>query len=410
MKKFLVKIFSCFSLALMCLSCVEELDLNTENFEDALVVNAVITNENRIQQIRLSRTYLFEEDGPVPETGASVVVMAGSNRFEFLEEEPGYYNSVSVFAAQPDVDYKLEVVTSNGRSYCSGLTQLTPETDIDRVYAVRETNDDGVNGMSIYVDTFDPSGKSKYYQYEYEETFRVEPPSFVPEDLVFDFPAGGLDPCPDCAVRFEMRSEDKRICYRTETSVNTNLTNTIGFVEDRVTRYLVRFVNSDDYRISHRYSILVRQLVLSEEVFSYLQALSSFSEEGSLFSQVQAGFVSGNITSESNTEEKVIGYFEVASVSTKRIFFNYEDFYPGEPLPPYINSCQPRAPQRCVIIGFNSYRCGGLINGIRANTIVYKGMNMGQLPLGGRYLMVDRECGDCTALGDPEPPEFWIDE
>ena len=35
----------------------------------------------------------------------------------------------------------------------------------------------------------------------------------------------------------------------------------------------------------------------------------------------------------------VLGYFEDATQSNSRIFLNYEDFYPEEPLPPYFINC-----------------------------------------------------------------------
>ena len=381
-----------------------------ESFESALVVDATITNEDKQHTIFLSRTYRFEDGGPQPESNATVVVTGNGISYEFQEDKAGAYIATAPFSAVPNVDYQIAINTADGRSYSSTATQLAPVTQIDAVYAVRETNDDGANGMSIYVDTFDPTGNSKYYRYEYEETFRVEPPAFVSQDLVEDFtPAELADPCPDCVVKFVFRSQDKSICYRTEISRGINLTNTNDFTEDRVTRFLTRFVRSDDYRISHRYSILVKQFVHSSQAYNYLEAFSRFSGEGSLFSQVQPGFIASNIVSNSNPDEKVIGFFDVGSVSEKRIFFNYEDFYPNEPLPPYINACIPTAPLRCIPEGNTRFRCAGLINGLRSNQIVYRGMNTGQLPLGGPYLMVARECGDCTALGDIEPPDFWVE-
>jgi len=402
-------VFSFFGI-LFYSSCVEEIEFENEIFESTLVIDATITNEEKQHIIFLSRTYPFEDGGPNPESNALVTITGNGTRYEFEEDEAGRYVAKTTFRAMPNVDYQLHINTSNGRTYASSITQLTQTTQIDALYAVRETNDDGANGMSMYIDTFDPTGNSKYYRYEYEETFRVEPPSFVSQDLVEDFtPAEVADPCPDCPVKFVFRSQDKRICYRTETSQSINLTNTKGFIEDRVTRFLTRFVRSDDYRISHRYSILVKQFVHSREAYSYLEALSRFSGEGSLFSQVQPGFVAGNMVSETNPEEKVLGFFDVASVSTKIIFFNYDEFYTNEPLPPYINSCEPRAPYRCIAAGNTGFRCGGLINGLRRNLIVYRAMNTGQIPLGGPYLMVDRECGDCTALGEIEPPDFWIE-
>ncbi|MEM7084554.1 MAG: DUF4249 domain-containing protein [Bacteroidota bacterium] len=395
---------------LCCASCIEEIEFENEIFESALVIDATITNEDKKQEIFLSRTYPFEDGGPNPESNATVNVIGNAKVYEFNEVDTGSYVSQIPFKAEPNVDYQLQINTSDGRTYISNAKQLTSITQINDLYAVRETNDDGANGMSIYIDTFDPTGNSKFYRYEYEETFRVEPPVFVSQDLVIDTAPGELaDPCPDCQLKFEFRSQDKRICYRTETSKNINLINSADFTEDRVTRFLTRFVRSDDYRISHRYSILVKQFVHSSEAYNYLEAVSRFSGEGSLFSQVQPGFVTGNIVAQNNIGEKVLGYFDVTSVSTKRIFFNYEEFYPNQPLPPYINSCELKAPLRCVQENNTSFRCGGLVNGIRRNIIVYRGPNNGQIPLGGAHLMVDRECGDCTALGDPEPPDFWIE-
>ncbi|MEL6810175.1 MAG: DUF4249 domain-containing protein [Bacteroidota bacterium] len=397
-------------LALLPLTgCIEEIGFENENFESALVVEAMITNEEKHHQINLSRTYRFEEDESERIEGAVLTLFEDNGTYDFEEVEPGIYVSSEIFKADANKDYRLEIST-NGNTYLSTTKQLTSPTEIDRLYVERETNDDNVNGLSIYVDTFDPAGNSKYYRYEYEETFRVEPPFFVPEDLVLDLSPGDVnDPCPDCVVKMVPRSPDKRVCYRTETSQSIILTSSNSFNEDRVSRFLTRFVKSDDYRISHRYSILVKQFVHSPEVYNYLEALSSFSSEGSLFSQLQPGSVTGNITSEENPNETVLGYFEVASVSRKRIFFNYDDFYPNEPLPPYLNNCIPRAPFRCRATSNNSFRCAGLVAGIKANTIVYKEPNNGQLPLGGRYLILDRECGDCTALGESEPPEFWIE-
>ena len=56
--------------AMLVIGCIEEIDFETETFESALVIEATITNELGDQEIVLSRTFRFEEDGPVPESGA----------------------------------------------------------------------------------------------------------------------------------------------------------------------------------------------------------------------------------------------------------------------------------------------------------------------------------------------------
>ena len=160
------------------ISCVEVIDFNsdTETFESALVIEATITNELKQQEIILSRSYEFEAEEPNPESGATVLIESNQGTFSFEETEPGRYLSLTSFAAQHNVDYIIKISTSSGRSYMSTPVQLTQEASIDNLYAVRETNNAGINGISIYIDSFDPSGNSKYYRYEYEETYKIIAP------------------------------------------------------------------------------------------------------------------------------------------------------------------------------------------------------------------------------------------
>jgi hypothetical protein len=55
-------------------SCIKEIDFETETFESALLVEARITNDEKNHEIKLSRTYRFEDDGPDPETNAIVKI------------------------------------------------------------------------------------------------------------------------------------------------------------------------------------------------------------------------------------------------------------------------------------------------------------------------------------------------
>lgn len=382
-------------ITLFAISCIEEIDFETETFESALVIEATITNEMKVQEIVLSRTFRFEEDGPVPESGASVAVLNNGASISFSESAPGIYQSDNAFAATPNTDYQLRITTSNGRSYSSTLTQLTNITQIDEVYAMRETNDDGVNGMAIYVDSFDPTGNSKYYRYEYEETYKIIAPKYVSLDLI-------VTDQDSCFVALVDRPVGQRVCYNTVPSINLNLINTNAFSEDRVSQHLIRFVDSEDYIISYRYSILAKQYIQSREAYTYFETLNEFTGEGSLFSQTQPGFFNGNISSNSNSDEKVIGFFDVSSVSTKRLYFNYDEFYNNEPLPPYANACFEGTPQQFSLAG-----CGSLINDILNNRIKYFALNDNPQQEEGPYIVVPRSCGDCTALGSNIVPDFW---
>lgn len=386
-----------FSISLV--SCVDEIEFETETFEDALVVEASITNEEKVHEIKLSRTYRFEDDGPTPETNAMVKLISSSGDILFEETEAGKYASVQAFKAMPSINYVLQIETENGRSYTSNETKLTQSTQIDDLYAVRETNDDGVNGMSIYVDTFDPTGNSIYYRYEYDETYKIIAPLWVDKDLIVV-----ADDWPDCFVELVPRPYT-RVCYNTVSSIDNIQGSTAELSEDKLTRFLVREISSENYILSWRYSILIRQYVQSQEAFTYFETLGDLAGDGSLFSQNQPGFISSNIRSESNSEEKVLGFFEVSSVSSKRIFFNYEDYYPNEPQPPYASACLEISPE--IDLGHPADLCGPLLVLIEGGDILYYRENEFPGPREGPYYVVPTECGDCTRLGTTSVPEFW---
>lgn len=390
------------SFGLTTTSCLEEFDFKTETFESAIVIEATITNEFKNQEISLTRTFQFEEDGPSAESNADVRIVDGSGTIYNFQESatPGKYISTTAFAAVNGTSYRLLVTTSDGRNYESNETQLTNVTSIDSVEAIRTTDGEGNDGMSIIVDSFDPTGNSKYYRYEYEETYKIIAPSWTAFDaiVISDTPPFEVDTTP--------RTQEERTCYNTVESNNIIITDTNGLSEDRVSDFSVRFISRNNYIITHRYSILVRQYIQSLEAHTFYKTLRDLSGSESLFSQTQPGFFNGNVFSASNSEEKVLGFFEVSSVDEERIFFNFTDFYAGEELPPYITACVPFSPPLSTPA---MPPVSPLIQAIEFGDVKYFADNDSPEEGEGPYWMVVRECGDCTALGSNIVPSFWVD-
>nr|WP_299385487.1 DUF4249 domain-containing protein [Allomuricauda sp.] len=384
-------------LALALQGCIEPFEGEFVNFESALVIEATITNELKNQQVVLSRTYEFEAEGPIAESNATVRLLANGNAMAFQHTGDGVYVSQEEFAAQAGVEYQLDITTQDGRNYGSSLNQLTSATQIDEIRAERITSDLGVDGMGIFVDSFDPSGSSKNYRYEFVETYRVIAPTWSPISLIGD-PEGG------CNVIKVPNTTDERICYATDYSTAIILTSTEDLNEDRVDNFMVRFIPRDNYVISHRYSILVRQYVQSNEAFTFYETLNELSGSESLFSQTQPGFLEGNVFSKESQEERVLGFFEVASVDEERLFFNYDDFYPGEPLPPYVDDCNPSAPP-LVSMGGTCVLRPIIESGLGVYVADNAPPELGE----GPFQIARRVCGDCRELGTDEPPEFWIE-
>lgn len=401
-------------------SCITPFDAQTQNFESALVIDALITDELKQHTVKILRAYRFEETEPQVERNASVVVTAdnGSN-YSFSEASPGHYVSQIAFSAVAGTEYSLQIETSDGRSYESIRVMAPETTPISNLYAERQINDEGVEGISIRLDNETTTADPTYFRYEFEETYKIIAPDYSPfvVDIIDDIPCADGDAY---EVDIKPRAEEARICYASAKSNAIMQAATIDLDDNRISRYLVRFLNRANYIISHRYSIMVRQFRQNQDAYSYYQSLEDFNSSESIFSETQPGFLFGNIASTQNSNEKVLGFFEVASVSSQRLYLNYEDFFPGEPLPPYAEPCD--FIDNPLLLIPDAFHCDGpvcdgncaspLIDGIRDGIFQYIAENeefdFTDFNI-GPYFTKASACVDCTTLGSTIIPDFWIE-
>jgi hypothetical protein len=405
-----------FILILLNVSCTEPYALLSNSYEEAIVIEATITNELKKQKIKISKTYRFEESGPTVESGAEVYITDSSgNRYDF-EEIDGVYNSKVAFQAVPNIDYQLRVITKDGESFTSASETLTAINELESL-TLNNTTLNGINGVEIIANSYDPNNNSTYYRYEYEETFTMIPPKWV--NTVLEAKKDPNDPNDEGTLFLKKRVpfDQSRKCYRLNQSNQILLTNTSKLSEDRV-EFPVRFISSSDYIITNRYSILVKQYVQNLASYTYYQTLKKFSSSENLLSQSQPGFISGNIQSDNNPNYKVNGYFEVSSFSEKRIFFNFTDVFPNEKAPKYPYLCPD-------IDGINmkafdfvySFGPGGdgpvIIDDIaNKRRVFFEGYTkLGEVPKneGVTLYLYTTECGDCDSFSSNIKPKFWID-
>jgi hypothetical protein len=371
-------------------SCTEPFQMQTNTFEDALVIEATITNELKKQEIKLSRTYRFEDDGPVFESGAEVFVTDDTGvRYDFAEQD-GVYASITEFQAVSGRNYQLFITTDNGKRYESTTQSLTTVNEMNDVTANVETQH-GVRGVSIKAHSNNPTNSSIYYRYEYEETYKVVAPYWNSFKMIKTGPE---------EITLVPRTTEARTCYGSAKSTDILLANTSGMLQDRLD-FQARFISDQNYIISHRYSILVRQYIERLEAYTYYKNLKKLSSGGNILSPNQPGFLNGNLKSLSDPKEKVIGFFEVASVSSKRIFFNYADLFPGEALPPYRTKCTVDTLKYC--FDYTNLECEGwaLVSYASIGAPVYYNHSA------DLYYLVPSPCGDCSTFASNVIPPFW---
>ncbi len=401
MKK--ISIYLILILFYLLYSCVEPYELATETFEDTLVINATITNEYKYQEINLSRTFKLEEREPTFEKNAVIKIVDDlQNTHNFKEASSGKYLSILKFKAELGRTYQLYISTHDNKSYTSTKEQMNSIKGLDSIYPIITLNHLGKEGIAIVVDSYDSSGKSNYYRYEYEETFKIVAPyaqGLDAYEITYTPPVVGLRP----------RNEEKRVCYKTTNSNTIIQTQTTNLSEDRISKHQLKFIENNNYITTYGYSILVKQYIQSLEAYSFYRTLKKISQSGNIFSQTQPGSLEGNIHLETNSNEKVLGFFEISSVSFQRIFFKYRDFYPNKPFPKYLNECYLTAPELTKpSLGIGS--SSPLLDALNSGDWVYYDDNpnpTGGLP--GPMLLIQSECGECTAVGSNIKPEFWID-
>jgi hypothetical protein len=401
------KLFLLIGLLISLVSCVDPYQLQTTNFEEVIVIEATLSNELKKQEVKISKTYRSGEDNEdALITDAEVYVSdSDGNQYDF-EYQTNKYISTIDFQAIANKEYELHVTTSDGKSYTSSKQKLTTQTEIESVTASVITNDKGQRGVEIAVNSFDPTNSSKYYRYEYEETSKATTPEWKADYAVVNPDNNGS--VGHDYIQLFPRVTDVKVCYLTEKSKNLYLTSTNELIEDRVINFPLRFIPDTDYTIAERYSINVTQYVQNLEAYTYYTTLQELSASGGdILSPNQPGFLLGNIKSDNNPNDKAIGFFEVASVSSKRIFFNYEDLFPGESLPPYFVDCTIQEFNYC----FDSPGCDGdrLNNYVIENQFTYIEHIFGAIGSASVYKYVLSPCGDCTTFSSNLRPGFWID-
>ncbi len=414
MKKHLFLLVSYFLLW----GCTEELEsvpniTSATSSDKILVIEANLTGELKVQQIQLSNVTSLQNDSLVITERNAVVNVTDDlgTVYNFTETDFGSYTSVIPFAIQADRTYLLAIETANGDRFVSGPESLPEESTIANVYAEKTSSQNGSEGVSILVDAAQTDQPNVSYRYEYEETYQIIAPLWTPRKFVLT----NYDPC-FLPIQYDLElvpRTDERVCYNTERSTTILQVDATPNAETRGTS--VRFIGKSNFIISHRYSILVKQLSDTQGAKDFYRQLNAFNSSGLLFSQIQPGGLPTNITS-SNSSTEVIGYFALSAVDEQRIFFDFEDFFPDDPKPEFVNKCPitsaPLEPFATCLPGMIADSCPqSILERVDLNLVTYYDQNPdeGLTRCEGPFLIVDRVCGDCTALGSKIRPEFWVD-
>ena len=355
-----------------------------------LVVEGVIQSGSDSTFIKISKTVkLTDTTANNPVTGATVTVEGEKSGTYTLHDDNGNGQYVSAgLHLSSTQKYRLRI-NAGSSSYLSDYVEVKPTPAIDSVgYNVQNGN------VNLYVNTHDPSNSTRYYRWEYEETWQFH--SKYASAFVLDIAAGGVVP----------RRADQMIytCFAHSSSSHIVLNSSEKLAKDEIYQSPLIQIPLTSEKVEMEYSILVKQYAVTKEAFTFYQNIQRTSEQlGDIFSS-QPTEISGNIHCITNPAEPVVGYVTVGTVQSKRIFVYHEDL-PGDVQPIYPYDCQENS---ALFVGPGGHNQVAEI--IAPNPDVYvptTGIYQSGVvgPIGFKYSTP--ECVDCTLRGNVKPPAFW---
>jgi len=265
---------------------------------------------NEPTQFNLSRTIPLPGDTAIPmETGATVQVEGNDQSvYPLTEQSPGIYIA-GILPLHPAVTYRLRITTAAGIAYLSDFVPFRPTPPIDSINWVSNST-----GVEIYANTHDPSNATRYYQWEYDETWEYH----SAEESIYEYDG---DTTPVMVIPRPAADMIYR-CWHNDSSSNIILGSSAKLSNDVIYLQPLNQIAIGSQQLSVLYSIMVRQYALTDSGYSYLSLMQQNTESlGSIFDATPSP-LTGNIHCLSNASTPVIGYISAGTVQQQRIFIS----------------------------------------------------------------------------------------
>jgi len=349
-----------------------------------LVVEGYISG-NSPTQYTLSRTIPLPGDSAIPvETGAKVQVEGTDNSVYALTEQGAGTYVADTLALNAATQYRLRITTTEGEQYLSSYVAYKPTPPIDSISWAYSSN-----GVQVYANTHDPANATRYYQWEYGETWQYN----SAEQSTFQYDA---DTSPVMVI-YRPETDQIYTCWRSDSSTNILIGSSAKLAADVIYEEPLVLIPTGAQQLSIEYSIHVRQYALTEDGYNFLLLMQSNTESLGTIFDPQPSQLKGNIQCLTNPSEPVVGYVSAGTVQQQRIFIRRSQ------LPDWYYSFTCPIPDTLVTLDTTA-----LIHffGQSAYIPVYAEYSRGGPLLG--YESNESGCIDCRLQGGTtQEPPFW---
>ncbi len=366
-------------------ACVDEYWPEITDYENLLVVDGIMTNNDDTTTIYLSRSSSLDYSifNPVQNANVSIVSDHGTTGF-LWEREPGEYLLTDPsFERKLGKSYNLSIILEDGSAYESGFCLMSEPDPIDSIYTEIEyqnsSNPEYVpQGLRYYIDNHSVVHDTSNYLWRIWQTYKYK------ASFTLDFLWEGQF--------VEVEDPDSLMyCFRTR-KVHEIFTYSNKYLDEpRLISYPLVFTSTETKILSIRCRTLVEQINISNEDYTFWEALRKQEEnQGSLYSHHPIQ-VKGNITNINDKSEVVLGNFTVGGSSFKSMYVNRPT-----KLNFYYTICDPDFDGMMFIYDFGPETWPVFVTDI---------------PGQGMALGATEFCFDCRLEGGSlTPPDFWSDK
>jgi hypothetical protein len=313
-----IKYISVIFILLLLSGCIKPYDPKIGNAAATkYVVSGRITNTEGWQEVDVSLSSPIESPEYIPVQGCQAKILDDKgNVFPMDEYLPGHYQVwMGHEYLTPGTSYKVSVSTPGGEELESGSDMMPNGPSLDSVYYLIKDVPTAVPGtssriMQFYVDLNAIGDFSRFYKWEVEETWEYH--AAYPFENYYDGTFHQIIP-PDYS---------NKVCWGGGMVKNVYTISTKNLSQNIYKQYPLHAIDGHSSRLGVLYSMLVRQLALSEKAYNYWEQLRiNSNEQGGLYEK-QPLAIKGNMLNVSNPEKTVLGYFYAAAESSRRYFYH----------------------------------------------------------------------------------------
>jgi hypothetical protein len=278
-----------------------------------LVVEGMINPAGKTT-IALTRTTPLSAKKPVPENGATIRIEGEDNStYDLLSSDSSQYES-NELNLNPATRYRIHIFTLNGKEYTSAYQMPNFTPAIDSISWKRN------NGVELFINTHNSDESSRYYKWDYEETWEFHSKFVSSAQYVITYDG---DIVVSAYVKPYPGGPDYSIyrCWQFRNPSLIRLGTTAGLSSNTVSYSILKYPEASE-ELSVLYSIRVKQWALSKEAYDFFGRMKKNTESlGSIF-DAQPSEIRGNIINVSDPSEVVIGFVDVASTTETRKYIS----------------------------------------------------------------------------------------